>query len=530
MQSILNWEYISLIPPLLTLLLVLLTRKVGISLGIGIITSALVVAGADLSGTLHVIWEAFLLIFVDGGSINTWNAFILIFLSLLGIMTAFMNMSGGAKAFTAWALTKVKSRRGATFATALLGIIVFIDDYFSALIVGQVAKPLTDKYQVSRAKLAYFIDTTASPVSVVSPISSWGAGIMGLVAPLIAAAGMVSVTPFEAFIYMIPMNFYVITAIAMMFIVIFVKFDIGAMRKHETRAIQDGELFGSTREVPGETDEDLPVYEKGSAKALIIPILGLAATVIISMFVTGMAAGGSFDVFSIFENTMVTHSLVLGGIVGLVLSLFYYFRYTRKDDHFGKTEIWLGIKTGFMAMFPAILVLTLAWMIGDLIGQIGTGELLGGMVESSNMPTSVLLAVVFIVACLMALATGTSWGSFGILIPITGEIMISLNATELLLPSIAAVLAGAVFGDHCSPISDSTILSSTGAGCNHIVHVITQLPYAVGSALIATVGYLVLGFTSSLLLSLGVIAVLLILVVAVSKMVNSPIEERGSEA
>ncbi len=173
-------------------------------------------------------------IFVDGGAINTWNAFILIFLSLLGIMTAFINMSGGARAFTAWALTKVKSRKGANMATALLGIIVFIDDYFSALIVGQVAKPLTDKYNVSRAKLAYLIDTTASPISVIAPISSWGAGIMGLVAPLIAAAGMVAVTPFQAFVYMIPMNFYVLTAVAMMFIVILTRFDIGAMRKHET--------------------------------------------------------------------------------------------------------------------------------------------------------------------------------------------------------------------------------------------------------------------------------------------------------
>jgi len=236
------------------------------------------------------------------------------------------------------------------------------------------------------------------------------------------------------------------------------------------------------------------------------------------------------DIFSIFENTLVTHSLVIGGIVGLLLSLFYFFRYTHGDDDFGKTEIWLGVKTGFMAMFPAILVLTLAWMIGDLIGQLGTGELLGSMVESSNMPTGILLAVVFAVACLMALATGTSWGSFGILIPITGEIMISLDATDLLLPSIAAVLAGAVFGDHCSPISDSTILSSTGAGCNHIVHVMTQLPYAIGSAMIALAGYLVLGLTSSLPLALLTLLVLLIIVVVVSKVVYTPIVKESAES
>ncbi|MFC3420207.1 Na+/H+ antiporter NhaC family protein [Salinicoccus hispanicus] len=530
MENILNWEYISLIPPLLTLVLVVLTRKVGISLGVGIITSAFVVAGAGILETLGIIWSSFAMIFIDDGAINTWNAFILIFLSLLGIMTAFINMSGGAKAFTAWALTKVKSRRGANFATALLGIIVFIDDYFSALIVGQVAKPLTDKYNVSRAKLAYLIDTTASPVSVIAPISSWGAGIMGLVAPLLTAAGLVAISPFQAFVYMIPMNFYVLTAIAMMFIVIATRFDIGPMRKHEALALNEGRVVENPREVPGETDEELPVHQDGSAKALIIPILGLALTVITAMFITGAMTGGSVDIFSIFENTLVTHSLVIGGIVGLALSLFYFFKDTRHDNDFGRSEIWLGVKTGFMAMFPAILVLTLAWMIGDLIGQLGTGELLGAMVERSSLPTGALLAVVFAVACLMALATGTSWGSFGILIPITGEIMISLGETDLLLPSIAAVLAGAVFGDHCSPISDSTILSSTGAGCNHIVHVMTQLPYAVGSALIALVGYLVLGLTSSLLLSLGVLLVLIILVFIIAKVVYTPIARRNAQS
>lgn len=260
MDTILNWEYISLVPPLLTLLLVVATRKVGLSLGLGIITSAFLIADGGIGGMVRTVWESFAMIFVVDGAINTWNAFILIFLTFLGIMTAFMNMSGGAKAFTAWALTKVKTRRQANFATGLLGVIVFIDDYFSALIVGQVAKPLTDKYQVSRAKLAYFIDTTASPVSVIAPVSSWGAGIMGLVAPLLAAGGLVAVTPFQAFIYMIPMNLYVLTALAMMFIVIATRFDIGPMRKQERRAIEDGVLVENAMEAPGATDEELPVH------------------------------------------------------------------------------------------------------------------------------------------------------------------------------------------------------------------------------------------------------------------------------
>ncbi|WP_020007836.1 Na+/H+ antiporter NhaC family protein [Salinicoccus albus] len=527
MESILNWEYISLVPPLLTLLLVVVTRRVGISLGVGILTSAFVVAGGSVMETLGLIWDSFAMIFVSEGAINTWNAFILIFLTLLGMMTAFMNMSGGAKAFTAWALTKVKSRRGSSLATACLGIIVFIDDYFSALIVGQVAKPLTDKYSVSRAKLAYLIDTTASPISVIAPISSWGAGIMGLVAPLLAAGGLVAVTPFQAFIYMIPMNLYVLTALAMMFIVIITRFDIGAMRKHEERAINEGQLADTGRDTPGDGDEGLPIHEQGSARALIVPILALAVTVVIAMIITGANTGGSWNLLSIFENTLVTHSLLAGGAAGLIVALFYYFKYTRQDNNFGRTEIWLGVKTGFMAMFPAIMVLTLAWMIGELISALGTGELLGAMVEQSNLPTGMLLAVVFAIACLMAVATGTSWGSFGILIPITGEIMISLGATDLLLPGIAAVLAGAVFGDHCSPISDSTILSSTGAGSNHISHVITQLPYALISAGIALVGYVVLGLTTSVWLSLVTIAILLAVVTVISRFVYSPIVKKA---
>lgn len=525
MESFLSWEYMPLIPPLLTLVLVVLTRKVGISLGAGIITSAFVVADGSITESLSLLWEAFIGIFIADGTINTWEAFILIFLSMLGIMTAFMNMSGGAKAFTGWALGKFRTRRSAGLATGILGIIIFIDDYFSALITGQVARPLTDRYNISRAKLAYYVDTTASPVSVIAPISSWGAGIMGLVAPLLIAAELTDISPFQAFIYLIPMNFYVITALIMMFIVILTRFDIGPMREQERKAILDGVVVDEMREVPGDTEDDLPRVNNSSAQALLVPMIGLAVTVIIMMFITGGLEAGSWSLFSILENTLVTHSLIAGGIVGLVLSLFYYFRYTKTNDEFGADKIWLGIKSGFKAMFPAMLVLTLAWIIGNLISQLGTGDVLGAMVENSNLPVSLLLGVVFVVACIMALATGTSWGSFGILIPVTGEIMISLGETDLLLPAVAAVLAGAVFGDHCSPISDSTILSSTGAGSNHITHVLTQLPYAVLSAAIALVGYVILGFTSSVWMSLLAIFVLLAAVVFVSKAIYKPIEK-----
>lgn len=527
MESFLNWEYMPLVPPLLTLLLVIVTRRVGISLGAGIITSAFVIANGHFGDFFKLLLDSFLAIFIEDGGLNTWNAYILIFLTLLGIMTAFMNMSGGARAFTNWALTKVKSRRGAGLMTGVLGIIVFIDDYFSALIVGQVAKPITDKYNISRAKLAYFVDTTASPVAVMAPISSWGAGIMGLTAPLLIGAGMTHISPFQSFMYMVPMNFYVIASLIMMFIVIIFKFDIGPMRKQEDLALNKGILRDKVPEM-AEQDEDLPVHEGSGASALIIPIVGLALTVVLAMYITGALEGGSWSVFTVMENTLITHSLLAGGIVGLVLTLFYYFKHTKNDTAFSGRHILLGIKTGFLAMFPAMLVLTFAWMIGGLISELGTGELLGAMVESSSLPVELLPAVIFVVACIMALATGTSWGSFGILIPVAGEIIISLGATELLLPSVAAVLAGAVFGDHCSPISDSTILSSTGSGSNHIVHVMTQLPYAFISALIGLVGFVILGMTASVLWALlGVFAVLLA-VFAIVKFIYRPVVKQNA--
>lgn len=528
MESILNWEYMPLVPPILTLLLVVITRKVGLSLGTGIVTSAFIVAGGSITETVRLIWDAFIWIFIEDGALNTWNAFILLFLVMLGILIAFMNMSGGARAFTNWAMKRVKNRRSAGLLTGILGLVIFIDDYFSSLVTGQVSKPVTDKYQISRAKLAYYVDTTASPVSVIAPISSWGAGIMGLVAPLLIAAGISSVTPFQAFLYLIPMNFYVIAALLMMFIVIFTQFDIGPMRKQEERAIKEN-ILSDEDNIAKNSQDDLPVVSKSSSRALIVPMIGLAVTVVAAMLITGAMESGSLNLYSIMENMLVTHSLVSGGIAGLILSLFYYRKYTKDNNSFGGREILKGIKSGFLAMFPAIMVLTLAWMTGELISSLGTGEVLGRMVENSNLPISLFLAVIFAVACLMSLATGTSWGSFGILIPIAGEIMISIGETELLLPAIAAVISGAVFGDHCSPISDSTVLSSTGAGCSHITHVLTQLPYALLSAVIAFLGYIVLGMTGSVWISLITVLVLVFLVYIISRFVYQPIKKTASE-
>ena len=521
MEAFLNWTYMPLIPPLLTLLLVLITKRVDLSLGIGILTSAFVITNGDILGTLKKIWDAFIGLMIEGNWLNTWSAYILIFLALLGVMSAFMSMSGGARAFTNWALTKITTRRGATFLTGVLGVVVFIDDYFSAIITGQVAKPLTDKYRVSRAKLAYFVDTTASPVSVIFPISSWGATIMGLTAPLLIAAGINHITPFESFIYMIPLNFYSIAALTLMFIVIFTNFDIFGMRREETRAFKTGVLRDEGMDLT--EDEDLPTAKYSQKEALIVPLIGLAVGVLVGMTITGIQAGGSLNPLTIIENNSITHSLILGGIIGVLLSIYYYYKYTKDDKSFTGKSTLLGFKEGFLAMLGPMTVLTLAWMTGELIGELGTGTLLGEMVQNSNIPSQLIPAIVFIVACIMAVSTGTSWGSFGILVPIAGNIVVTLQEPTLLLPSIAAVLAGGVFGDHVSPISDSTILSSTGSGSDHITHVMTQIPYALIAATISLLSFITVGYTESTWMALIVFVVLFIVLFVLIKTLYKPV-------
>lgn len=519
MDSILNWTYISLIPPLITLILVLLTRRVDLSLGVGIITSAIVITQGNVGEMIAKIWQTFIDLIIEDGWLNTWSAYILIFLALLGIMSSFMSMSGGARAFTSYAMTKVKTRTGALLLSGILGIIIFIDDYFSAIITPQVSKPLTDKYKVSRAKLAYVVDTTASPIAVIMPVSSWGATIMGLTSPLLIAAGLSHITPFEAFLYMIPLNFYSLSAIILMFIVILTNFDIFGMKREETRAINDGILYDKKIE-----DDELQVAYHSSKSALIVPLVGLVAGVVIGMIYTGIKESGSLNPIIILENNSITHSLIFGGIIGVVLSLIYYYKYTKQDENFSSRDTWVGFKTGLQAMIGPIIVLILAWMTGELISELGTGELLGQMVKDSNISAAFLPAIVFVVACIMALTTGTSWGSFGILVPIAGNIIITLEVPELLLASIAAVLAGGVFGDHCSPISDSTILSSTGSGSDHIVHVMTQIPYAVIAALVSLVSFVVVGFTTSTGLGLLVMIGLFFALTLVIKLVYTPIK------
>ncbi|GAM14365.1 Na+/H+ antiporter NhaC family protein [Mesobacillus selenatarsenatis] len=500
----------SLLPPLVAILMVVITRRVLLSLGTGIIAAAFLLAEFNIAETFAIMWDAIKGIVVADGELNTYSLYIILFLLLLGTITAFISISGGSRAFGEWAMKRVKTRVGAQLVGAFLGVIIFIDDYFNALAVGQITRPITDRQKVSRAKLAYLIDSTSAPVCVISPISSWGAYIIALIGTILAAHGVSEYTAFSAFMQMAPMNFYALAALAMVFIVALRNIEIGPMKKHEERAITEGIVVPQDKPVPGELKDDLPTSTKGTVGDLVWPIVALVAGTVGMMLWTGASAvEGNVTILAIFENTDVTKSLVTGGLLGLAVALLLFVRQAVVLKGVNANVFGKGMVEGIKSMLPAIYILVFAWVIVDLIGRLETGKYLAGIVESSNINISFLPFLLFLVAGIMAFSTGTSWGSFGILLPIAGDIAAAADIT-LMLPALAAVLAGAVFGDHCSPISDTTILSSTGAGSHHLDHVMTQLPYALISAAIASVGFLILGFTGSTLGALAVVAILLV--------------------
>ncbi|MGD6794509.1 Na+/H+ antiporter NhaC family protein [Metabacillus indicus] len=506
----------SILPPIIAILMVILTRKVLLSLGVGILSAALILTSFSIGETLSKIWGAFKAIFVADGELNTWNVFILLFLLILGVVTALISISGGSRAFGEWAQKRVKTRAGAQFTAALLGIMIFIDDYFNALAVGQVSRPITDRQKVSRAKLAYIIDSTSAPVCVVSPVSSWGAYIIAMIGTILATHSVSEYTPLSAFMTMVPMNYYVFAALALVFATAYFNINLGSMKFHEERAMEEGILFDPEKEPLGDIKEDLPVSDKGSIGNLVWPIIALIIGTVGAMLWTGYEGvlkedGVKVTLLTMFEYTDVAKSLVIGGLIGLAVTLGLYLGKGISSAYLPKAFL-----EGIKSMLPAIYILSLAWMIVDLIGQLKTGEYLAGLVEQSNMNTAFLPVILFVLAGFMAFATGTSWGTFGIMLPIAGEITAATDIS-MLLPAMAAVLAGAVLGDHCSPISDTTILSSTGAGSHHIDHVVTQLPYAVSGGIMAALGYLVLGLSGSMILGLLTVIVLLIVFILIFK-------------
>ncbi|WP_121250956.1 Na+/H+ antiporter NhaC family protein [Nocardioides ferulae] len=506
-----DYPILTLVPPLLAIGLVVATRKVLLSLGLGVVSSALLIQDFAPWGSLKEVLGAFGDIFWVDGGVNTTKVYILAFTLLLGVITAFIMMSGGTRAFADWAQTRIRSRRGATMLPAALGVAIFVDDYFNALAVGQVSRPVTDSHRVSRAKLAYLVDSTSAPVAVLAPFSSWGAFILGLIGTEVAASSL-DLSDIGAFVQAAGANYYAFAALLLVALVATLQLDLGPMRTEERRAILHGECFDKSSEIPGQLSEDLPVHRPGAKLALLVPFAVLVVGVLGGIVWTGRRSAGSWSMVDILAETDVSLALLLGGLLGVAAAIYYYVRDTAENPRFGRATFGRGWVEGVKSMMPAVSILVLAWMLGALIEGLGTGEYLAGLIEDSSISPSWLIPLVFLVAAAMAFATGTSWGSFGLLIPLAGGILNSLDAPDLLLPALGAVLAGAVAGDHASPISDTTILSATGAGCNVITHVTTQLPYMILAVVASTVGYVMVAFgspaTVGLVVTLGVTAAL----------------------
>lgn len=472
----------ALLPPIIAIVLALLTKEVYSSLFIGILVGGFFYAGADpVLAIEHILEDG-----VVGSLSDGWNVGILVFLVILGMMVCLMNKAGGSQAFGDFAAKHIKSKVGAQLATVLLGAMIFIDDYFNCLTVGSVMKPVTDKHKVSREKLAYLIDATAAPICIIAPISSWAAAVTGFVE---------GEDGFQLFVKAIPYNFYAILTVIMVIAMIVMKTEFGPMKKYEDAML-----------LPMENKAETADKKNGKVIDLVLPIILLIICCIVGMIYTG----GFFDGVSFkqaFADCDASVGLVLGSFVALMLTLLFYL--IRRVLNL--KECMECLPEGFKAMVPAILILTFAWTLKAMTDSLGAGVYVEGLVKgSAEGLMSFLPAVVFLVACFLAFATGTSWGTFGILIPIVVDVFGSTDPT-LMIISISACMAGAVCGDHCSPISDTTIMASAGAQCDHVKHVSTQLPYAIFVAVISFITYIVAGFTKSAWISLpfGIIAVFL---------------------
>lgn len=492
--------WLSIIPPIIAIILALMTKEVISSLIVGILSGTLIYAFSTGGGIVTAVHVTTSLMAEKLGE----NSAIILFLGFLGALVAVITMAGGSKAYGDWASNKIKSKTGAQLGTSLLGVLIFIDDYFNCLTIGTVMRPVTDKYQISRAKLAYIIDATAAPICIMAPISSWAASVISQMDGL-----TVNGTPLngmETFMATIPYNLYAILTLIMVVILCVTPIEFGPMAKFE-KAAREGRGVGSTVVGDSEADEfsNMKISSKGKVFDLLIPILALIVFAILSMLYVGGYFEGGMTLAEGFGNTDAGTALAIAGFGALFVAFLLFV--PRKVLSF--KDFMAGIGVGVKSMVGAFIILTLAWTISGVCRDLlSTGEFVGGLVAASHMPAQIIPAVVFLVAGGLAFAMGTSWGTFGILIPIVTMICGAV-APELVTAALAATLAGAVFGDHCSPISDTTILSSTGAGCPHMDHVSSQIPYTLVVAACCFVGYLIAGFTSNVWLTLGSSIVLL---------------------
>ena len=507
--------FMSLVPALIAIVLALVTKEVYSSLFIGIVTGALLYANFNAVDAVDALVKKGLIESVAGTS------GIFIFLVILGIMVALINRAGGSAAFGRWAKTHIKSRTGAMLCTFALGVLIFIDDYFNCLTVGSVMRPVTDSHKISRAKLAYLIDATAAPVCMIAPISSWAAAVSEYTSGVTDAAGN-EVSSLALFCKAIPYNFYSLLTFVFIIAIILMKFDYGPMKLHEKNAA-NGDLFTFGSEVITKSDAEEIENSRGKVIDLLLPVAVLIVVSVFALIYVGDfftdGADTYHDFIGAFGNTDATVGLPLGGIVVLVLTVIYMV--ARRLLTF--KEAMGCVPKGFIAMVPAILILTMATTLKTMTGLLGSDTFVADALANAGSLHNFLPAIIFIVACCIAFATGTSWGTFGILIPIVLSVFPS--GSELMVIGMSACLAGAVCGDHCSPISDTTIMSSAGAQCEHVNHVSTQLPYAITVAAVSFAGYLLTGFVQNWLITLPVSIVLMIAVLFVIKYAGSKKEK-----
>lgn len=483
----------SLFPPVIAIGLALITKEVYSSLFVGILSGGIIYAvasGTGFEGTFKAVVQDGLITNLS----NAYNVGILVFLVVLGIIVVLMNKAGGSRAYGEWAAAHIKGRRGVALSTFFLGVLIFVDDYFNCLTVGSVMRPITDKHNISRSKLAYLIDSTAAPICIIAPISSWAAAVSGTVE---------GVNGISLFINTIPYNLYAFLTILMVIFISVSDMDYGPMKIHEDNA-KNGDIF-TTKNNTYEQDAQ-PVTERGRVIDLILPVAVLIVFCVVGMIYTGGFFSGT-DFVTAFANCDAAYGLSLGSISALIVIIAYYM--LRRVLKFN--ECMDSIAAGFKQMVPAILILTFAWTLKTMTNHLEAGAFVSGVVQSATALSVLLPVILFVVAIGLAFATGTSWGTFGILIPIVTSVfepeLANIAQTgeipSMVIICISACLAGAVCGDHCSPISDTTIMASTGAQCDHVNHVSTQLPYALTVAAVCVVGYLLSGFVQNVFVVLG---------------------------
>ena len=486
---------LALLPPVIAIVLALITKEVYSSLIIGIVVGGFIFAGGNFETAInHVLFDGFVSSLSD-----SYNMGIIVFLVLLGALVAMMNKAGGSAAFGRWASKHIKTRVGAQLATILLGCLIFIDDYFNCLTVGSVMRPVCDEKKVSRAKLSYLIDATAAPVCIIAPISSWAAAVAGFAKGAGAESGI------SLFIQAIPFNFYALFTIIMMVVLAVSKFDYGPMKLHEKNALEKGDLFTTGDRV---VTEEVEANSKGKVIDLILPVVVLIIACVFGMIYSGGFFSGE-NFIDAFSNSDASVGLVIGSAIAIVFTVVYLL--LRRVISF--KDAMASLPEGFKAMVPAILILTCAWTLKAMTDSLGAKIYISQLVEGSAGALQALLpAIIFLIAVGLSFATGTSWGTFGILIPIVLSVFEATN--PLTIVAISACMAGAVCGDHCSPISDTTIMASAGGQCNHINHVSTQLPYAITVAAISFVTYIISGALAGSGLAIVALPIGIVLTVA----------------